>query len=140
MGRCVGSRCADVGEDAPTLPIVVSTCAMDIGSTDWLNCYDDSVQGYGTCFSSGCRARCVEQADCAWADAVAAADVRPHVCAHPAEVDGARSALGICVPQGELLNATTDCAALAGELCQTLPRSHGHRSALCVDTEELACD
>jgi hypothetical protein len=67
FGRCVGSVCADQDLAQVQLPLVTSDCAQaattDKG-TNWLNCFDEDVQGYGTCFDGSCHLRCVTSEDC----------------------------------------------------------------------------
>jgi hypothetical protein len=68
VGRCIGSRCSNVALGGPIdLPLVVSSCdaAASNETTDWLNCYNNSIQGYGTCYKNGCLSRCVADPDCA---------------------------------------------------------------------------
>jgi hypothetical protein len=63
VGRCVGSRCADQSVTNVEMPLVVRDCAVS-DSTDWLNCFSSTVQGYGSCLGSRCRLRCTTNDDC----------------------------------------------------------------------------
>ena len=67
FGHCVGSLCADQHVSQPDLPLVTADCAQPataLPGTDWLNCFDDEVQGYGTCYAGSCHLRCVSDSDC----------------------------------------------------------------------------
>lgn len=66
FGHCVGSLCADQHVSQPDLPLVTADCAQPATAlgTNWLNCFDDEVQGYGTCYAGSCHLRCVSDSDC----------------------------------------------------------------------------
>lgn len=81
VGRCVGNTCVETGSTNAEFPLVVSSCGVAISeassegaansksdyiSTDWLNCYDGRIQGFGTCLEHKCRSRCVSYGDCAY--------------------------------------------------------------------------
>jgi hypothetical protein len=110
FGRCVGSRCADQHVTQPDLPLVTADCAQPASTnqgTDWLNCFDDDVQGYGTCYGGSCLLRCVNDADCVEVQKfLGGADAGgPLRCAKlrgsklTCSGDGT-SFLGLCVPGG----------------------------------------
>jgi hypothetical protein len=98
IGRCVGSRCAQVTVWDMDLPLVVSDCAAPFEQTIGLNCYDSQVAGYGTCLAKTCRARCVVSDDCT-ATYGQSSTVDP-ICAHPrASPTSAPGYLGLCLPR-----------------------------------------
>jgi hypothetical protein len=109
FGRCVGNRCADQHIQRLEQPLVVSNCAMQGEATNWLNCFDTRVQGYGTCFNSRCRLRCTNNDECTKLVSVLTAEDQVEmscvklastesvVCSDRAE----GSYLGLCIPVTE---------------------------------------
>lgn len=100
IGRCVGSNCAQVTVGNWEPPLVISNCAAPIteenANTDGLNCYDSQLEGYGTCYASGCRTRCATTAHCA--PEYGLDTTTAHVCAHRQRGDNLPSYLGLCLP------------------------------------------
>jgi hypothetical protein len=115
FGRCVGSRCADQHVSQAELPLVTGDCSQgaDGGAgpqsgTNWLNCFDDEVQGYGTCYGGSCNLRCVTDSDCSQVasflgelDAAASLVCGKLASTGQISCDGPGSSfLGLCVPPG----------------------------------------
>jgi hypothetical protein len=98
LGRCVESRCALLDGQKWDPPLVISNCAGSFGVTDGLNCYDSRIDGYGTCYASECRTRCVNSGDdCSERNGLLTGT--PHLCAHARRASGrSPSYLGLCLP------------------------------------------
>jgi hypothetical protein len=108
FGRCVGNRCADQELREAELPLVTADCAGR-GETNWLNCFDDQVQGYGTCFDRTCRLRCTSDTDCGKVDRFLGRQNGPQFfCAKrmagqfPCRPGPGQSFVGLCMPEEPL--------------------------------------
>ena len=105
FGRCFAGFCNPTPETSPLeLPLVVSSCAPQSDAsadTNWLNCFDRGLQGFGSCLLGSCRKRCLSDNHCApGSDQVCfkqVADRTRLAC----EAQSGTTPLGVCVPRHE---------------------------------------
>jgi|GEM_PF-6628738 len=109
FGRCIEGHCSPVTGSTANLdlPLVVATCTPQkdaSAQTDWLNCFDRDVLGFGTCLAGDCRQRCLDASDCMTPFpedpqpvyvCLKQDSVGNHVCS--GDPAAATSALGLCV-------------------------------------------
>ncbi len=113
IGRCMGSRCAQLSLNEWEPPLVVSDCAAPFEHTDGLNCTEPRIQGFGTCYEGICRSRCATNEHCGEAFGILSDEA--HVCAHPRGTPAGY--LGLCLPSawfdgsGSTASEATDAGA-----------------------------